>query len=275
MIAMESISHNICEYSYYLPTLRCELTDTISGLCGVGGVLDIALPQHLINDPCMMFFMGSTGHFGYTGLTQSDKNKLLYWSIWDTKLPERGQKPDLDLLQKELHQRHDDWTDPIIGKCLENSRPNNIYPIFVMPELPHWGRDGCVLIGDAAHALPPRTGQGASQAFEDAQSFALLLAGNVENHGSNNLAGAISRSISGFYEMRHARIYHMRAKAMAWKDPKIPMSWLQTMLLYVFLTLYVKVQYLMSFFDGGNVNWDVKGNVKMFLEKGQRTGVKS
>lgn len=53
----------------------------------------------------------------------------------------------------------------------------------------------------------------------------------------------------------------------------MPMSWLQTMLLYTFLTLYVKVQYLLSFFDGGNVNWDVKGNVKSFLEKEeQRSG---
>lgn len=241
-----------------------------SGLCAVGGILDIAVPQHLIDDPCMMFFMGSTGHFGYTCLSQLEKNKLMYWSIWDTKLPEYGSKPDLELLQKELSQRHGDWSDPIIGKCLENSRINNIYPVFVMPELPHWGRDGCVLVGDAAHALPPRTGQGASQAFEDGQTLALLLAGNIEKH-VDNLAEAVSRSITGLYEIRHSRVYHMRAKAMAWKDPKIPMSWWQTLLLYAFLTLYVKVQYLMGFFDGGNVDWDLKGHVKTYLEKQERT----
>lgn len=45
-----------------------------------------------------------------------------------------------------------------------------------MPELPHCGEKAIVLIGDAAHAIDPTTGQGASQALEDPQTFALLLA---------------------------------------------------------------------------------------------------
>lgn len=254
--------------------MSLELTATNSGICGVGGILNIPLPQHILDDPCMVFFMGSTGVFGYTGLTQSNKSQLLYWSIWDTDLPERDRKPDIERLQKDLRERHGDWTDPMIAECLKNSRPDNIYPVFVMPELPHWGRDGCVLVGDAAHTLPPRTGQGSSQAFEDAQTLALLLAGSSKNH-SNDLSTAISRSITSFYEIRHKRVYHMRAKAMAWKDPKMPMAWWQTVLLYAFLTVYVKVQYLLSFFDGGNVSWDVEGNVKSFLEREEKAGAKS
>lgn len=240
-----------------------------SGICGVGGILDIPLPKHLIDDPCMIFFMGSTGVFGYTGLTQSDKNKLLYWSIWHTDLPEHGKKPDLDVLQREMYERHHDWTDSMIAKCLEHSKPDNIYPVFVMPELPHWGRDGCVLVGDAAHALPPRTGQGSSQAFEDAQTLSLMLAGFLKRH-PRDLNKAISRSVSGLYKVRHARVYHMRAKAMAWKDPEMPMPWWKTLLLYTFLVVYVKIQYLMSFFDGGNVEWDLQGHVKKYFEAEDR-----
>lgn len=220
----------------------------------------------------MVFFMGSTGVFGYTGLTQSDKNKLLYWSIWHTDLPERGQKPDIDVLQKEMHERHHNWTDPMIAKCLKHSKPDNVYPVFVMPELPHWGRDGCVLVGDAAHALPPRTGQGSSQAFEDAQTLSLLLAGNLERQ-PEDLSEVISRSISGLYDIRHKRVYYMRAKAMAWKDPEMPMPWWKTCLLYAFLFVYVKVQYLLSFFDGGNVNWDLRGHVKAYFEAQDRDHV--
>jgi 2-polyprenyl-6-methoxyphenol hydroxylase-like FAD-dependent oxidoreductase len=33
-----------------------------------------------------------------------------------------------------------------------------------------------VILGDAAHAIPPSAGQGANQAFEDGYSFGLLLA---------------------------------------------------------------------------------------------------
>ncbi|KAI1374158.1 hypothetical protein F4677DRAFT_447803 [Hypoxylon crocopeplum] len=129
-----------------------------AGICAGGGVLDVPLPKHLVDNPTMLFFMESTGVFGYTGLTQSDKNKLLYCS--------RG--------------RHGDWTDPLIGQCLAKANLDNIYPIFVIPDLPYWGRDGCVLVGDAAHALPPKSGQGVSQAFEDGEALPLLLAGYLE-----------------------------------------------------------------------------------------------
>lgn len=49
-----------------------------SGICAVGGVLDVPLPRHLLDNPSMLFFMGSAGVFVYSRLTQSDENKLLY-----------------------------------------------------------------------------------------------------------------------------------------------------------------------------------------------------
>ncbi|KAI1253439.1 hypothetical protein MGN70_005647 [Eutypa lata] len=58
------------------------------------GVLDIPLPRHLIENPSMVFSMGPTGVFGYTGLTQADQNKLLYWSVYETALPDRDAKLD-------------------------------------------------------------------------------------------------------------------------------------------------------------------------------------
>lgn len=48
----------------------------------------------------------------------------------------------------------------MIARCLERADIDNIYPIFYMPDLPRWGRDRCVLVGDAAHAMTPATGQG-------------------------------------------------------------------------------------------------------------------
>ena len=48
----------------------------------------------------------------------------------------------------------------MIARCLERAEIDNIYPIFYMPDLPRWGRDRCVLVWDAAHAMTPATGQG-------------------------------------------------------------------------------------------------------------------
>lgn len=46
-----------------------------------------------------------------------------------------------------------------------------------VPDLEHWvshsGR--VILIGDAAHAIPPSGGQGAASAFEDAETLAYVL----------------------------------------------------------------------------------------------------
>ena len=55
----------------------------------------------------------------------------------------------------------------------------SIWPYYIVPKLPSWSSSShhsrVLVIGDAAHAIPPTAGQGASQAFEDALSLALLL----------------------------------------------------------------------------------------------------
>lgn len=63
------------------------------------------------------------------------------------------------------------------------------YPIFRLPLGGNWlkGRCRCLLLGDAAHAMQPHTGQGVSMAVEDV----FLLA---------NLLGAPSHSILEIFE---------------------------------------------------------------------------
>lgn len=55
----------------------------------------------------------------------------------------------------------------------------SIWPYYTVPKLSSWiSSSHCnrvLLLGDAAHAIPPTAGQGASQAFEDAFSLALSL----------------------------------------------------------------------------------------------------
>src|SRR5262245_50256438 len=51
-----------------------------------------------------------------------------------------------------------------------------------MPSLPSWHKGRIVLIGDAAHAVGPHAGQGASMAIEDA----LVLAASLETEPSHD-----------------------------------------------------------------------------------------
>ncbi|OWT41612.1 kynurenine 3-monooxygenase [Cryptococcus neoformans Bt1] len=50
-----------------------------------------------------------------------------------------------------------------------------VWPPYSIPDIPTWHSKRICLIGDAAHAIPPSAGQGASQAIEDAGLLARLL----------------------------------------------------------------------------------------------------
>ncbi|QGA14758.1 hypothetical protein EYB26_002414 [Talaromyces marneffei] len=53
----------------------------------------------------------------------------------------------------------------------------NKWPFFIVPKLDKWTSESkrVLIVGDAAHAIPPSAGQGINQAFEDVYILALLL----------------------------------------------------------------------------------------------------
>ncbi|CAI4212665.1 unnamed protein product [Parascedosporium putredinis] len=53
----------------------------------------------------------------------------------------------------------------------------NKWPFFVVPRLEKWASASLkvIIVGDAAHAIPPSAGQGINQAFEDVYMLALLV----------------------------------------------------------------------------------------------------
>jgi 2-polyprenyl-6-methoxyphenol hydroxylase-like FAD-dependent oxidoreductase len=71
-----------------------------------------------------------------------------------------------------------DWSD-FVQSALENLGEDTFYiwPHHAVPRLDSWMSPNrrVILLGDAAHAIPPSFGQGANLAFEDAFTLALLL----------------------------------------------------------------------------------------------------
>ncbi|KPI37368.1 uncharacterized protein AB675_10313 [Cyphellophora attinorum] len=79
-----------------------------------------------------------------------------------------------------LLQRHRGWNNPAIQAILDylESRPEAVegfYPTWTAPLLPTWHIGPVLLVGDASHALQPSSGQGTSQALEDAEALAICL----------------------------------------------------------------------------------------------------
>ncbi|MEO5866842.1 MAG: FAD-dependent monooxygenase, partial [Sphingomonas sp.] len=67
------------------------------------------------------------------------------------------------------------WSEQTRSIIEATSAMMPVLDLFDMPSLPQWHSGRCVLIGDAAHAVSPHSGQGASLALEDAAELAAAL----------------------------------------------------------------------------------------------------
>ena len=136
----------------------------------------------------------------------------------------------------------------MIAQCLAQTEAiDTVYPIFYMPDLPSWGSDGCVFVGDAAHAMTPATGQGGSQAFEDGFTLALLLSTSLEVRGGDRDI-AVHESIRGLYDIRAEHVYEIKRAGLAIKEPERPWGWVTTLAVYGFYFVMTKVKWLRGLF---------------------------
>ncbi|MGC4805841.1 FAD-dependent monooxygenase [Micromonospora sp. DT233] len=122
------------------------------------------------------FVAASLGERGSSGGGSSRGG--VYWVATAAGAP-RPESPETQLAL--LRRWYAGWPDPI-GELLDATDPADLVQqeIRELRPLPRAygfpaGPGGVVLLGDAAHAMPPHLGQGACLAFEDAATLASLL----------------------------------------------------------------------------------------------------
>jgi len=83
-----------------------------------------------------------------------------------------------DELLQLIQTNMENWPD-MVQSALEHISLNTltIWPFYTLPHLPKWSSSSAkvLILGDAAHAIPPTAGQGVNQAFEDIYMLSLLL----------------------------------------------------------------------------------------------------
>jgi FAD-dependent urate hydroxylase len=146
---------------------------TYSGLLTCGGYTrDVVVPAP--TGTYEMIF-GRSAFFGYAPAPDGQ-----VW--WFANLPHAGEPAPSDLAAVDPAY----WRDRLVeafaadaGPAVEliraTAEPISMSAVHTLPHLPHWYRGAMVVIGDAAHAPSPTSGQGASLAIEDAVTLAVCL----------------------------------------------------------------------------------------------------
>ncbi|KAK4444808.1 hypothetical protein QBC34DRAFT_178708 [Podospora aff. communis PSN243] len=221
-----------------------------TGASGIGGFINTELPARVLDNKAMVFTFGGSGFFGYGSGGPPEAKSLMWWSTFETDdLPSR-ENLDRDEIKAEMRKRHANSVDPVIRDIIAKAEVESIYPTWVLPDLPHWGENGIVLVGDAAHALSPTTGQGASQALEDAQTLSLLLAATLKRAYDAGAEGgeleekertAVAVSLKLFYSIRAPRVKAIAERGRKMDQQKKKMSWIEEYGMYCFFWLMMHV----------------------------------
>ncbi|KAF2734229.1 FAD/NAD(P)-binding domain-containing protein [Polyplosphaeria fusca] len=249
-----------------------------TGQSGVGGFIQGPLADSIAQKRGMTFTFGPNGFFGYSPSAPISAKTLMWWSTFETSSLPDTKAIDTAAVKEALVKRHERWRDPLIQDIVQNAEVQSIYPTWVLDSLPNWGQDGMVLIGDAAHALDPTTGQGASQGLEDAQTLALLLA-NMLSTPTEAIAEqeseAVDVAIKLFYEIRAPRVEEIVKRGKKMSGRKADVGTLAEYMMYCFLWLMMKLpsigKLILGDVHGDLYCWSAREEIQKALEQSRVT----
>jgi 2-polyprenyl-6-methoxyphenol hydroxylase-like FAD-dependent oxidoreductase len=178
------------------------------GLLSTGGYargVNVATP---VGSYEMIF--GKRAFFGYVRAPTDE-----VW--WFANLPEREERSvterrDSESLRGHLVQAFADDAGPAGELVLGTPELANLVPLHTIPSLSCWHRGPILLIGDAAHAPSPTSGQGASLSIEDAAELAWAI------RRSDSIRAAMTR----FEASRRQRVERIVRAASRMNSSKVP-----------------------------------------------------
>jgi len=166
---------------------------TFSGQMGVGGSLPRSkLPTSSGSMYMPSLVLGKLNSFMFMPCTYTGDRVGCFATVESQdKSREEWAKLQVDktALYEILQSHHEDekWPDVVHAASRNVDKDTlTLWPYYKVPELSSWmsssGR--VIVVGDAAHAMPPTGGVGAAMAFEDACSLADVL-GSVSRNEAN------------------------------------------------------------------------------------------
>lgn len=159
-----------------------------TGLLYIGGfVRDQKLIQELSLDYKTQYVsVGPTCWFAYSHMdNENAKEPCVHWYSYVSQ-PERISKKELLSLPDSFYQDkassvHAGWHQPI-QKLIDNTEEIVKANVSDIVEIERWYKGRSIVVGDAAHAMNPVSGQGAGTAMEDGYLLTKLIEQHNEDH---------------------------------------------------------------------------------------------
>ncbi|KID97259.1 Monooxygenase, FAD-binding protein, partial [Metarhizium majus ARSEF 297] len=157
----------------------------------------------LLNPGVCFFWLGPTTQISFCPLRAGDEFDLVVVS----SVPKSNDSVDGAGLRDQLREDVHGW-DPAVRELLDAVEIVSSLPLLELADLPSWGKDSVVMIGDAIHPTLPHLGQGAAMCLEDGLILGTLLGGFADHPilgQPHALSAIIPRVLRSFEEMRRGR----------------------------------------------------------------------
>ena len=197
-----------------------------TGVLNLGGVVRTGLPA---TGRAMRMVFGRRGFVGYAVRPSGDTYWFSNLQEPADQLPREAAPVDSVRYRQRRREVHRD-DPPAVRQIIDAlDGPIGAYAIDDLPPLRCWHQDRVCLIGDAAHAIGPHVGQGASLALEDAFLLAKALRDVPE----------VPAAFAAFERIRRGRVEPIVKQSRRTGKQKAPSGWLgramRDLLLPVFL----------------------------------------
>ncbi|PYI03209.1 FAD/NAD(P)-binding domain-containing protein [Aspergillus sclerotiicarbonarius CBS 121057] len=225
LVGADGIHSNVRKYLY--PDLEPHFTNAVgvtaaipTSQLGLTSEPPYPLPVTILNPKHGAFVLAPQHPTGSVCLIGRQKHSPnLTRPQWTSLLTSPDKKWCLDFLRENTSSYPEIVQRAVSTIDIETI---NIWPFYVVPKLGSWRSEGgrVVVLGDAAHAIPPSAGQGVNQAFEDIFTFSLVV-GRCGGGGNGRLARGLKVWQKGRQE-RVDRVLGLNAQIDRRRMPRRP-----------------------------------------------------
>jgi 2-polyprenyl-6-methoxyphenol hydroxylase-like FAD-dependent oxidoreductase len=164
-----------------------DVAPEYSGISGIGSIVPTSvLSPNTPRLTDMSATFTAEGMFAFIPCTAAN-DEIFWFFSREVPIPESGDTKDgwevhrqkevegfQDMLLGILGDAHGQWGE-LLKDLIKNTTKVGFYPVYRLPKGGRWSRGRCLLLGDAAHAMPPHAGQGVSMVLEDVFLLSRLL----------------------------------------------------------------------------------------------------